>query len=94
MKNDYILKHEQGHFDLAEAHARELHKELLEYKFNSATVSKDLNKIYEKVMKEHVAAQDAYDQQTNHSLDSANQKIWNGKIADILVHYKDYADYK
>jgi hypothetical protein len=94
VKNDYILKHEQGHFDLAEAHARELHKELLDYKFNSATVSKDLNKIYNQVMKEHVSAQEAYDQQTNHSLDSVKQKQWDAKISGMLDEFKAFADYR
>src|SRR5690349_19213237 len=35
VKNDYILKHEQGHFDIAEAHARLLFKNLGEYRFKS-----------------------------------------------------------
>jgi predicted secreted Zn-dependent protease len=94
VKNDYILKHEQGHFDLAEAHARELHKALLDYQFNSATVSKDLNKIYDKVMKEHVSAQEQYDLQTDHSLDSAKQRLWDAKISSMLKEYNDYSNYK
>src|SRR5919112_1484552 len=38
IKNDYILSHEQGHFDIAEIHARKLHKALKAYKFQSRTV--------------------------------------------------------
>src|SRR4051812_24206494 len=93
IKNDYILNHEQGHFDLAEAHARKLHKDLLEYKFNSATVSKDLNSIYDKVMKAHVSAQEQYDLQTDHSLDTAKQRQWDAKITGMLKEYERYADY-
>ena len=46
IKNDYILAHEQGHFDIAEIHARKLHKLLKAYKFNNRTVAKDVNRIY------------------------------------------------
>src|SRR5580765_1242704 len=40
IRNDYILSHEQAHFDIAEIHARLLHKALKNYKFNAQTVSK------------------------------------------------------
>src|SRR5689334_12495496 len=71
IRNDYILNHEQGHFDIAEAHARLLHKNLLDYTFNSKTVSDDINRIYSDAMKLHVTMQKEYDEVTNHSLDSA-----------------------
>ena len=33
-KTEYILSHEQGHFDIAEIFARKLHKELSDYQFS------------------------------------------------------------
>ena len=45
-KTDFILKHEQGHFDIAEIFARKLNKKMSEYQFNSATYKTDLKTIY------------------------------------------------
>ncbi len=94
IKNDYILNHEQGHFDITEAHARLLHKNLSEYKFNSKTVGDDINRIYGATMKEHVTMQKQYDMLTNHSLDSAEQRKWDAKIYAMLKELKAFADYK
>ena len=94
VRNDYILRHEQGHFDIAEAHARLLFKNLGEYKFNSGTANEDVNRIYSETMKEHVSMQKEYDVVTNHSLDSTEQNKWNNKIAGMLERLSAYADYK
>jgi len=94
VKNDYILNHEQGHFDIAEAHARLLFKNLGEYKFNNRTANEDVNRIYSETMKEHVNMQKQYDLSTNHSLDSVEQENWNKKIAAKLNDLAEYADHK
>lgn len=94
IKNDYILNHEQGHFDLAEGYARQLNKELDGYQFNRQTAGEDLNKIYSHVMKQHIEAQDQYDRQTNHSLDTAKQRQWDAKISARLKEFENYKDYK
>jgi predicted secreted Zn-dependent protease len=93
IKNEYILSHEQGHFDIAEIHARKLHKSLKAYKFNNRTVSKDVNKIYDTVMKEHHALQSQYDQETNYSRDAAQQNAWKEKIEKILQELEEYSNY-
>ncbi|MBL7699502.1 MAG: DUF922 domain-containing protein [Chitinophagaceae bacterium] len=94
IRNEYILNHEQGHFDITEAHARLLHKNLTEYKFNSKTVGDDINKIYGGTMKDHVAMQRQYDLLTNHSLDTAEQKKWDDKIDTMLKQLEKFSDYK
>jgi len=94
IKNDYILNHEQGHFDIAEAHARLLNKTLGEYKFNSEKVGEDINRMYNDVIKLHVTMQKQYDSLTNHSLDSAQQTVWDKKIAAMLKQLEKFADYK
>ena len=83
-----------GHFNIAEAHARLLFKNLTEYNFNSSTANADVNRIYAETMKEHVAMQKQYDLLTNHSLDSAAQKMWDNKIDSVLGSLGKYADYK
>src|SRR6185436_7177040 len=46
VKNDWILKHEQGHFDIAEIFARQLYRSVSEYQYNKTTFQKDLTAIY------------------------------------------------
>ena len=92
-KTDYILSHEQGHFDIAEIFARKLHKEMSEYRFNSKTFQKDLQRIYENLMTEKENMQNEYDRETNHSINKVRQKEWLEKISQLLIEFEDYADY-
>jgi len=94
VKSDHVLAHEQGHFDIAEIHARKLNKALKEYKYNRNTVSQDVNKIYEDIMKKHHETQSIYDKETDHSRNSAKQEEWYKKIANDLKSLEAYADYK
>lgn len=92
-KTEYILSHEQGHFDIAEIFARKLHKKMSEYRFNKRTYQKDLDKIYEEVVKEKEKMQNDYDRETNHSINKEKQAEWLQKIRQLLEEYKNYADY-
>ena len=92
-KTDYILRHEQGHFDIAEAFARKLYQQMSEYSFNKKTFKKDLKKIYEDVTKEKEQMQNDYDNETQHSIIRKKQAEWLKKIEKILEEYEDYADY-
>ncbi len=93
IKNDLVLGHEQGHFDIAELHARKLNKALREYKYNNRTVNTDVNRIYENVMKDHHAYQSEYDQQTDFSRKVEKQREWLGKIAAELEVLEAYSSY-
>ena len=92
-KTDYILSHEQGHFDIAEVFARKLHKKLSEYKFNKKTYEKDLRKIYEEVTGEKEEMQNKYDRETRHSINKERQAEWLDKIAEMLDEYAAWANY-
>jgi len=93
IKNDLVLGHEQGHFDIAEIHARKLNKALKEYKFNSRTVNNDVNRIYENVMKQHHSFQSEYDQATDFSRKVDKQTEWLAKIEKDLKSLDDYREY-
>jgi len=93
IRNEYILSHEQRHFDIAEAHARLLNKNLNEYVFNSKTVNEDINNIYNETMKEHVSMQKQYDLITDHSLDTAEQNKWDKKVEVMLNSLAEYSKY-
>jgi predicted secreted Zn-dependent protease len=67
---------------------------LLNYTFNANSVSKDVSRIYEDVINKHVETQKAYDVETNHSIDSAQQRVWDNKITRLLKDNEEFADYK
>jgi hypothetical protein len=93
IKNDLVLGHEQGHFDIAELHARKLNKALKDYKFNSKTVSDDVNRIYENIMKDHHNYQSEYDQQTDFSRKVDKQMEWLTRIGKDLKSLDVYSGY-
>ncbi|HXB43020.1 MAG TPA: DUF922 domain-containing protein [Puia sp.] len=93
IKTDYILSHEQGHFDIAEIYARRLHKALKQYTPVVDNANKEVNKIYEKTMGELTATQSQYDRETNFSINKSEQKRWLIKIRDELKSFEEYADY-
>jgi hypothetical protein len=92
-KNEYILQHEQGHFDIAEIFARKLNMKMATYKFNKATYKTDLQKIYDDVVNEKEETQNAYDKETDHSIKKDKQAEWLKKIEKMLKEYEGYAAY-
>lgn len=94
IRNTEVLAHEQGHFDLAELHARKLFKAMKGYKFNAKTVSNDVNRIYDSLMNEHHQAQNQYDQETDYSRNKPKQEEWQKKIAEELKGLQAFAAYK
>ena len=92
-KTDYILAHEQGHFDIAEIFARKLNKQMSEYVFNKNTFKDDLKKSYLLLSDEKDAFQNKYDEETNHSINKDRQTEWLKKIDDLLKELKAYSNY-
>jgi len=92
-KTDYILQHEQGHFDITELFARKLAKELKAYKFNPGKVQEDVSRIYKKVMDEKEEYQNKYDKETDFSRNKEQQAEWLEKIRDELDDLDEYANY-
>ena len=92
-KTDYILVHEQGHFDIAEIFARQLNKKMSEYKFNKNNFKDDLKKIYLTITSEKEEMQNDYDRETNHSINKEKQAEWLSKIDKLLGEYKTFAGY-
>lgn len=92
-KTDYILSHEQGHFDIAEIFARILHKKMSAYKFDRRSYQKDLDKIYQNVVDDKSEMQNQYDRETRHSINKEKQAEWLLKIQKLLEANEDYADY-
>lgn len=92
-KTEFILKHEQGHFDIAEIYARTLNKKMSEYQFNKTTYQKDLKTIYGDITDEKEDFQNQYDSETNHSINKEKQAEWLEKIKTTLKELQAYSDY-
>lgn len=87
---DLLLKHEQGHFDLAEIYARLLRKELLENKFFYRTIQEDFTKLQTASMDNCNKEQVLYDRETNHSSNKERQLEWNRKFEKQLKELEAY----
>jgi hypothetical protein len=90
-KNDTLLLHEQGHFDIAELFARKLRKAFAEYKFNAQTVGKDIDNLFIFNRQERTEMDVLYDKETNHSQNKQQQVLWNKKIKAELDNLKKFA---
>jgi hypothetical protein len=93
VKNDWVLKHEQGHFDIAEIFARNLNKSINEYQFNKGSFQKDLDAIYKSVVAEKEEFQQQYDDETDYSRIKVKQEEWLKKIESELKQNKSWAGY-
>lgn len=80
MKTDYILAHEQLHFDITELHARILRKRLTEEIKSCRDASKS-ERIYRETVQKLDKMQDDYDRETGNSMDKASQVIWEDSVA-------------
>jgi len=93
VKNDWILKHEQGHFDIAEIFARQLYKSVSEYQYSKTTFQTDLNAIYKSVVERKEKYQQQYDAETDHSRNKTKQEEWLKKIETDLKENKSWTGY-
>ncbi len=93
VKNDWVLKHEQGHFDIAELFARRLNKATVEYQFNRSSFQNDLDLIYKTVVAEKEKYQQQYDDETDYSRNKDKQEEWLKKIENELNQSKSWAGY-
>ncbi len=81
--DDFILQHEQLHFDISELYARKMRLRLERTAF-SENVKQEIRDIYQEVLKELEDFQDRYDWETNFSRNREAQLEWNALIAEAL----------
>ncbi len=85
--SDYILKHEQTHFDISELYARILRKQIAETKF-SKNIKKEIEALYHKTELERQNTQNEYDLQSDHSKIEEEEYRWRGIVANQLKAYE------
>ncbi|MCD1117338.1 DUF922 domain-containing protein [Chryseobacterium turcicum] len=88
--NDYVLLHEQKHFDIAEIHARKLRKEVSEKIKTTADYNKLFKIIYAKISSEYKGFQTDYDRITEHGMNKEKQAEYNILIAEELNNLKNF----
>jgi hypothetical protein len=84
-KNDYILNHEQKHFDISYLFAMKFINEL---KKQSVLNYEIIDNIYNNIFIEWNAFQNKYDEETKNSVSKEMQSIWDKKIIDQLNSIK------
>lgn len=79
--SEYVLRHEQIHFDICELYARKLRQKFSQTNFkNVKNVQAETTKMYNKVSADLFKEQEKYDKDTEHGLNSAKQKVWEADI--------------
>ncbi len=88
-RNDYVLKHEQIHFDITEIYSRILRKALSDSNITS-TASGKASAIFSTVFFDYKKRQQAYDEETKHGLKQETQEKWEAIVAIELAKYDFY----
>ena len=88
-KTDYVLRHEQIHFDITEIYSRMLRKAFMDanitiHKLNQA------KEIFEKIKTELEERQEYYDYQTAHGSKKETQEKWEAIVKIELAKYDFY----
>ena len=85
--SEYILKHEQTHFDISELHARILRKRIAEAEF-SKNIKEEIGELYQKTELERQNLQNQYDLESDHSKNKKEEYRWRQHIANQLKAYE------
>ncbi|MES2429514.1 MAG: hypothetical protein V4556_01180 [Bacteroidota bacterium] len=83
-KNDYVLKHEQNHFDISYINTLLFIKKLRAANFSSTEYRKEITRLYRETANELAIMQNNYDTQTLNGRDKDKQKEWDEKIEKQL----------
>ena len=89
----YTLEHEQLHFDICEIFARKLRKMMMDKDFKKVRdIRGEIQKMYNKVSADMYKEENKYDDDTQHGLNPAKQKVWDEDIAKQLQDIDAYSN--
>lgn len=91
-RNESVLIHEQGHFDLCELYTRKLRQKLETANLNAHNMKSTLQRIYDEVNNEYEHRQDAYEDETQHGVDDAQEQKWTAMISKELAQTQKWAE--
>jgi hypothetical protein len=90
--SDYVLKHEQLHFDICELYARKLRKMMLDKDFKKVrNIQNEIQNMYNKINNEYAKYEEKYDNDTNHGENPAKQKVWEDDVANQMKELDQYS---
>lgn len=89
LADDYILAHEQLHFDITELHVRKLKKQIGALKVTQ-NLGSILDRLHQNINKELSNMQNKYDYESNNSINKEVQNRWEEFIAKELKIYEAY----
>jgi len=87
--NNYILAHEQLHFDITELHVR-IFRYRLEQLQVSQHIKTQLNALHREINKELAEMQNQYDAQSQNSIHKEEQVKWEAYVAENLKKFEAY----
>ncbi|WP_248411892.1 DUF922 domain-containing protein [Psychroserpens algicola] len=87
--DDHILAHEQLHFDITELHVRKLRYEISKLRI-SQNIKTELRHAHEQANIQLAKMQNAYDTQSENSMNKEQQAIWSAFVKAELIKYKAY----
>jgi len=85
VKSEERLKHEQLQFDITAFFARKLLEAFNNYHYTQF-YKNEINQIFYRISDARQAMEDRYQAQTTHSLNKAQQQLWENYISDLLSH--------
>ncbi|WP_428663790.1 DUF922 domain-containing protein [Runella sp.] len=86
-KNDYVLDHEQLHFDVTRLTAERFRRKLQSMTFSVEDFSSEIQYQYLEFYRLHSQLQQQYDDETNHGINQGMQAAWAKKVRDELRSY-------
>ena len=89
LADDYVLTHEQLHFDITELHVRKLRKQISEVKV-SQNLDRILNTLHQNMNKALADMQNEYDIETGNSIKKIAQAHWTEFVSLELIKYESY----
>ncbi|WP_179345245.1 DUF922 domain-containing protein [Winogradskyella ursingii] len=88
-RNEYVLRHEQIHFDITEIYSRKLRKELYDANATSSDILKT-KQIFDRIFNEMELRQLRYDQETQRGDKKETQEHWEAVVELELAKYELY----
>lgn len=88
---EYLLQHEQLHFDIGEIYARQLRKKISEMNdLTDANFEEKVRIMYHDINSSCTEYENKYDFETCHSTNLIKQALWNERVDSILNETKKF----
>ncbi len=91
-KTDWLLNHEQGHFDLQELIARKFRREISSTIFSHHEIESQINLLFHKYSTIAAEQHTMYDNETRHSKNRVKQIEWDERIKKELEALDDFSN--